>query len=250
MTRVALDRQDLTAAQALDDTALAALLDDVPEVVHEIKSGLHPGTKTPYPLRQALGKYAREAHELAWACYKQADEAYWRIVYRHAAFIQQRAAYHARRSGVDVDVVRSVLYEGAHRAAVCWNPEKGTYLTAAARWMDTHWQFSPDRQSAVPVGRGVISRAPSGFGRVVTVAFDSEHEGTYEEDEVAERIDATRVTEVTGLLTSRERFVLEQYYVHDLTTPEIGRMLGLSRESARLILKSARQKLRDALEAP
>jgi RNA polymerase sigma factor (sigma-70 family) len=108
--------------------------------------------------------------------------------------------------------------------------------------------FDPSRGEPIGWLLGIARRCIDDFFNQRPELVDDPPElvapGNLEED-TARRL---RLAAVMGVLSERERDLIALRYGADLTTPEIGRLLGLQQGAVRVALHRALQRLRAALE--
>lgn len=153
--RNCIDEADLagwTQARAQDSAAESTLRKRVATLDTEV--GAITGREAPSPFlrRQALLRIARELNvRPALAQFQAAAQLWWAFVPRHERLIQSTARRYARRGvhPADRDDLIRVLEEATMRAAVDWEPARGSYCTVWMQVARTCWQRAPERQSTV-----------------------------------------------------------------------------------------------------
>lgn len=239
-------------ARELDARAEALLLEEHPERMAAIVP--HQSDRTRWPRQQALRAIARETKSRARVLHVEADRLYWSFAERHQGFVHREALKHAKLSACEVATVLSRMQEGVYRAALAWEPERGSFATYA-RWLTrATWQRAEERQGAVHLSSHAMWSPQDGsFRRLrldsldAPLSTDSELtrlDALGDEDEELEiGPDVRRLRDAMARLEPRAREMVTRRAEGE-TLIEIGRSFGLSRERVRQIIVSAHRTLR------
>lgn len=270
------DREAARAANALDAQAEATLRSDpvLDQRATDAIAALSPHTKLRGLAQHALRRLAREhaatrpAAREARALHAQADALYWRMVLGWERRITTESFKLSQRWWVDGqwwdgEEVRSRLLLSWFEAALRYDPERDRAYCRFAH----HGAWAKYPEAGMP--RPLVRVSP-GLLRSYTLVYlediapDPDPDGDEIDlldrvlvddapsplDEVSDRQILDLVRDCLPVLSSRERFVLDQRHMEgDLTLLDLGKQMRLSRERVRQIERGAIWKLRDALDA-
>ena len=269
--RRAEDRASARAANHLDQRAEEVmradphLAPDLAEVLAEVATRARLRGLFQHALRRFARIHARtsEAARKALALHRQADGLYWGMVLGWTRLIERDAGFYSGVWGIEYDEARSRLLLSWYEAALRYDPDRKRAFSHFA-FLGV-WAKYPEAGPLKPLvhaSNAVYENYTLIY--LEDVAPDPDPDGDEIDlldrvlvddapsplDEVSGRQILDLVRDCLPVLSSRERFVLDQRHMEgDLTLLDLGKQMRLSRERVRQIERGAIWKLRDALHA-